>query len=115
MTLQVNEIKTIAQSQNFQFENLVIQKVQNSLSANLQFAVYNEKGVRIETRNYEYRDEAFNAFWASFNSGKFLYDELIQKSKLPIQVDVSIESDFVYVKPIEATNPVVEDNIIDEE
>jgi hypothetical protein len=99
MVLELNEVKTVAQSQRFVFENLVIQRQGISLSANVQFAVFNEKNERIATQNYQYQDEAFNEFWTNFNSGKFLYDELVKKSMLPIAVDAAIESDFVYVAP----------------
>jgi hypothetical protein len=90
MVLELNEVKTVAQSQRFVFENLVIQRQGISLSANVQFAVFNEKNERIATQNYQYQDEAFNEFWTNFNSGKFLYDELVKKSMLPIAVDADI-------------------------
>jgi hypothetical protein len=105
MTVTVSEQKIVAQSQRFVFENLVIQRQGENLSANIQFAVFNEKNERIGTHNYDYRNEQFNTFWADFNSGKFLYEELAKKSQLNMQLDESIENDFVYVKPVE---PVVE-------
>ena len=103
MALELDQTKIIAQSQRFIFENCVIQK-NPELSANIQFAVYNQDDVRIGTQNYEYRGDLFNYFWANFNSGTFLYDELDKKSMLPIQVDSSVEQDFVYVAPPAPTN-----------
>lgn len=105
MAVTIEEQKVVAQSQRFVFENLVIQRLGNDLTANIQFAVYNERNERVGTHNYEYRNEQFNTFWNEFNSGKFLYEELVKKSQLNMQLDASIENDFVYVKPVE---PVVE-------
>lgn len=114
MVLELNQPKTVALSQRFVFENVVIQKQQDNLSANIQFAIYNEKNERVGTQNYEYRNEQFNEFWLAFNSGKFLYEELIKKSLLPITLDDTIEMDFVYVKPKEPEKELSEDIIEDE-
>ena len=113
MTLELNEQKVIAQLQKFQFENLVIEKQGKNLSANIQFAVYNEKDERIGTQNHTYRQEEFNRFWSEFTTGKYLYEELVKKSMLTVEVPEIVEEDFVWVKPEEA--PVIVNNTEDEE
>lgn len=95
MALEINEPKVVAQSQKYSFESVTIRKINTKLSAILTFGVYDESNKRIDTVTKLYTDDEFNEFWTNFNSGKFLYEELVRKEALSVTVPDSTEDDFI--------------------
>lgn len=90
--ITINEPKIIANSQKIIFDELhIIGGKDKNLSAVVSFIILNENNERIDTKTITYTGEDYNTFWSNFNSGKFIYQEL----ELGIEVDNSIENDFI--------------------
>lgn len=97
--IELNEPYILATAQKILFNRVTIQKVGDSISAVVSFDVANQDGKQIDHKTYIYTGENFNIFWANFNSGKFLYEELVAKEELQIEVPETVETDFV--NPVE--------------
>lgn len=93
--LTINQPKVIAETQDFQFDELHITGGANGqLVATISFIVNDENGKRIDTKVLTYSGEEFNTFWSDFNSGKYLYEQLVEKQELDVTVPSSIEESF---------------------
>lgn len=92
----INQPKIVAQTQEFIFDEVhIVGGGAKNLAAIVSFIILDENGKRVDTKVIEYRDEDFNSFWESFNSGKFLYDELVEKEGFDVEVDEDVENSFV--------------------
>lgn len=89
----VNKPLVLTQNQNIKFENLILDNSQK-LSARVNFGVYNGEN-RVSSYTLTYTDKDYNDFWNNFNSGKFLFLELVKKQNLGVQVSDTIENDFL--------------------
>lgn len=99
--LNIKQQKVVAQEQNYRFDELHItggalkdSGLPGGLSAVVTFVIENEKGERIGVERLEYAGEDYNQFWADFNSGKFLYEELAAKKELDVTVSEAVEAEF---------------------
>lgn len=96
MSIILNEEKKVALSQSFTFDELHIIGGENGkLEAIVSFVVKNEKGERLAVERLHYSSEDFNTFWEEFNTGKYLYDRLVEDKELSIEVPEEVEENFV--------------------
>jgi len=94
MPIIINRPVVIAEVQHKKFSSVVIRRLPNDkLEAEVHFDVLNEEGAPVASDTLRYAGEDFNTFWASFNSGKFLYEELV-KTETDITVPDAIEEEF---------------------
>jgi hypothetical protein len=95
MGITVNEPIVLAEVQNHDFRQLVITRGEfGGLSACVCFLIKDGDGKVISEKQLNYAGDDFNAFWAGFNSGSFLYEELI-KGHPGAELPAGIESDFL--------------------
>ena len=94
--LEINEKIILANKQIIKFERVIIEKPNDEieLNAEVQFGIYNENNERIDRIFLNYSGAEYNQWWEDFNNGKFLYDELVSKNNLNIEVPEDIENDF---------------------
>lgn len=92
----LNQQKVVAQLQDFIFDEVhVTGGVSGEFRATVSFIVNNENGERIDNKYLIYSGEDFNTFWGNFNSGEFLYQQLVEKEELEVTVPKDIEESFV--------------------
>jgi len=97
MAIEINKPLVISDKQIFVFENIVIANVDGEKRADITFAIKGEDGQRISEKVLSYTGEDFNTFWANFNSGKFLYEELVRQEDLKVSVDNDLDEEFINV------------------
>lgn len=108
--MKINKPLVVAESQDFVFDEVhVTGGASGNLTAVVSFVVNDEEGNRIDTKVINYTGEAFNEFWDGFDSGKYLYEELVAKEELDVVVPDAVEENF-----INASSPVVEATINNE-
>jgi len=96
MSITLNQKKTVAQSQEFTFDEVHITGgASGELKAVVSFVVNDENDKRIDTQVLEYSGEDFNTFWDGFNNGKFLYEQLVEKEALAVSIPEDVEESFV--------------------
>lgn len=95
--MKINQQKIIAQSQEFIFDEVhIVGGGAKNLAAIVSFIILDENGKRVDTKVIEYRGEDFNTFWDNFNSGKFLYEELVANEGFDVEVnEKDAEDSFV--------------------
>lgn len=94
MPIIINRPIVIAEVQYKKFNSVVVRRdPSGNMEAEVHFDVLNEDGAVIASDTLRYSGEEFNAFWQSFNSGKFLYEELV-KSETDVTVPDSVEDEF---------------------
>ncbi len=96
MSLEIDQPLIVATSQTIVFSDLQIQNDANlGLIAVIRFVVKDDQGNQVDTKTIRYSGEEYNMFWNNFNSGKFLYEQLVTKDTLPVSVPDSVENDFL--------------------
>ena len=100
--MEINKPIVLTSKQTIKINNINIQRVtappmvgQSGLMATVKFDVIGDNGKVVQTKTLTYKPSEFNAFWTDFNSGKFLYEELVEKQNLDVVVPNSVEQDFV--------------------
>lgn len=93
MAILIEQEKVVATSQEVTFDSCTIYN-RNGLVADVLFKVLNENGAVIEEILLTYEGEEFNTWWENFNSGKFLYDDLVTRKSFSVEVPESIEAEF---------------------
>jgi hypothetical protein len=84
----INEQKIVAQVQYPKFKYVHIEKKEDgTLFANVHFWIYNELGEMIGDRTESYDGEYFNAWWASFNTGTYLYQTAFPQAVIPEETE----------------------------
>lgn len=95
MTITINRPIVLTEVQTKKFYSVVIARnIDNKLSATVTFVVLNEAEEVIKEEVLFYTGEEYNAFWNSFSSGAFLYEELI-KNEEDLELPNDIENDFL--------------------
>lgn len=111
MSITLNQKRTVAQSQEFKFDEVHITGgAKGELTAVVSFVVNDENGNRIDTQVLTYKGEDFNTFWENFDSGEYLYQELVEKEELAVSIPEDIEESFVNEKVL-VVEEVVEETI----
>lgn len=96
MGILVEQPQTIVQSSEYKFSSVVIRNIpMKGLVASVKFDVLDQNGVKISEKSIIYSGEEYNAFWADFNSGKYLYIQLAEKENLNVNPGDELESDFI--------------------
>jgi len=93
MSIQIQKQLVVADSQTYKCENVTMQKA-GEWTASVTFGIYNENGERVDQVVLSYEAPQFNDFWAGFNSGTYLYEQLVAQQGLTVTVPNS-EGDFV--------------------
>ncbi len=65
------------------------------ISAKLSFGVFDSNGNRVDNLSIVYTGEDYNNFWMNFNTGRFIYSELIASKGLTAEIPENIETEFV--------------------
>lgn len=99
MSIQINEEIVLAKTQTIEFQLLRIEKdsISGNVFASVVFSVVNERGEVIGQKSLNYTGEEFNTFWSGFTSGKFLFDEVVEKENIDVVVPPSVELDFINI------------------
>lgn len=98
--IKLNQEIVTAKEQNISFDKLsIVRDANGNLYVDILFSVTNESGVEVATKRLAYGGVDFNDFWSGFTSGKYLYEKLVEKEKLPVTVDASVEDSFVNTVP----------------
>ncbi len=84
----------LTQAQTYVFSNLMITKTPRGLTASVTFTILDPTGKVVNSVMLKYTPSEFNAWWAAFNSGEFLYQQLATQNNLGT-VPASVENDFV--------------------
>jgi hypothetical protein len=100
MGIELNQPVVIANNQKIECTSIILNKNEKGWCAEINFSILNEEGQQIGKKSIEYKEEEFNNFWSNFNSGKYLYDELINKNNLQINSSEELEHDFENVQEI---------------
>lgn len=94
--ITINQPKIVAQEQIIKFDECHITGgARGDLRALVSFVVENENGERIDNLYIEYSGSDYNQFWTDFNSGKFLFDELVKEKGLEVDVPNEVEQEFL--------------------
>lgn len=99
MGISIEKEITIAHSQTFKFSSVSVRRAPlMGLIAVVVFDILDENGAKISEKKISYSGEEFNTFWQHFNTGTYLYNQLIIKADLqaPIADDPSdhLEDEF---------------------
>lgn len=101
MPIIENKPIKLTETQNIKFNTVSVTKdtlkVDGSLMAIVTFDVIGDSELTVSEMKLIYRGEEFNTFWANFNSGKFLYDELKLQKELEATVTNEVENDFINI------------------
>lgn len=89
----INEPIILSQSQKKVFHHVIVEKVNGKLEARVAFNVLDQDDNIVKSELLIYAGEDFNTFWSNFNSGKFLYEELVKGSD--IEVPAEVEDEFL--------------------
>lgn len=97
MSIQIKEAIFLAKEQTIKFERLRIEKdtEYGRLTAFITFSILNEKGERVGQKDLDYSGQEFNTFWSGFTSGRFLFEEVVRKENINIEVPQTVENDFI--------------------
>lgn len=100
MAITINEELVVASEQNYSFKSVTILKEKKllgtvELKAIVAFDIIDQNGKVVSSHVIKYTGSDYNTFWTNFNSGKFLYEQLVLDRDLDIEVDNSIENDFL--------------------
>jgi hypothetical protein len=88
------EIEVVKQK-GIDFKRLIIEKTSQGKIAVLEFSILNEKEEEINTVGIKYDIVAFNKFWEDFNTGTFLYKEIMMKINGAGDFEIpNLEGDF---------------------
>ena len=112
--MKINQQKVVAKTQDVICDEVHLIKLssKSDKTAIVSFIVNNEKGERIDTKVIEYKGADFNTFHEDYNSGKFLYEELVEKEELVVTIPKDIEETFVNeVKEEVEVKGVIEETI----
>ena len=93
--LEIAEQKIVATTQKLEFNSLMMIKTTEGFVAKVTFFVKNEKNKIVETIQKTYKKSEYNAWWTDFNSGKFLYEEIVKDYYPNKTVPDTIEQEFV--------------------
>ena len=86
--------KVVTVNETYRVENMTMQKANNVWTASITVGVYDENNTRVDEIVDTITSDLWNAFWASFNSGTYLYQRFATDQNLAVTVHDS-ESDFV--------------------
>lgn len=103
MAIKVEQALVKANEQNFDFRSITIGKRKKGLSlteeeelyADVYFDIKDENGTIVATERMVYTGENYNTFWSNFNSGQFLYEELVSKKSIQLTLTNAVEADFL--------------------
>ena len=105
MALPLPTAITLVSGKSFAFNRAIIAKGPQGLMANVVFDALDADGRVVGNKTLNYSGVAYNAFWTAFNTGKYLYDELVLKEALVVTVPDSVEADFTNPVPSAPTGP----------
>ena len=94
MSIVINRPIILTETQTKKFLYLSINKMNDKLSAKVIFGVYDSSERLIKEEVLEYKDEEFNVFWEEFNTGTFLYEELV-KNEEDFELPEGLEDEFI--------------------
>ena len=94
MSIVINRPIILTETQTKKFLHLSINKMNDKLSAKVIFGVYDSSERLIKEEVLEYKDEEFNVFWKEFNTGTFLYEELV-KNEEDFELPEDLEDEFI--------------------
>lgn len=95
MGLRVEEQLTVSQDKTYKFSNVLIRKNHlKGMEAIVSFDVLGSDGRSHAKVHLSYSGSEFNSFWEGFDSGTFLYSELIRKKSINAPLEESIELEF---------------------
>lgn len=95
MGILVEEEVRVSSSKDYKFSSVAIRRdFIKGLIAVVTFDVLDDTGKKISEKKLVYTDTNYNTFWDGFNSGKFLYEELITKEGIQAQAPSEIEDEF---------------------
>lgn len=98
MPIESTKEIVLAESQTISFRDLHIHRtVTGELTAETVFDVLDQNGVLVSTYRHRYEGEEYNTWWASFNNGKYLYQEINTAQNLDADVADETEDDFINV------------------
>jgi hypothetical protein len=81
--------------QSYSFVDVAVMKdAGGNMSAVVHFNISDQNGVYLGVFPLSFSGAAFNTFWAAFNSGTFLYQELAAALSQSAPADGSLESEF---------------------
>lgn len=90
MPIIIAEPLILAESQTKQFKSICIRRnPQGLLSAELTFDILDGEGNWVKEDLRIFVGDEYNSFWAGFNNGKFLYEQIVD------EVSDDIENEFV--------------------
>lgn len=82
--------------------------------AQVQFAIINELGQRIDVKVLTYSGKEYDDWWNNFDSGKFLYEELELNVEIPEEVEQEFVNEVPEVEVSVIEVPIVEESVVEE-
>jgi hypothetical protein len=80
--ININEPKIIANTQIIKFNYLIITTTTNGMRADVFYNIFDENNKLVDEVAISYEGVSFNAWWAGFNSGTFLYEQYAEKNNI---------------------------------
>lgn len=92
--IEINTPKILSKTQAYKFKSLQMIAGEEGMRAVVVFNLFGDEGQHLGEESITYSGADFDAFWASFASGKFLYDELVSKKGFVVEVPAEVEQEF---------------------